>query len=420
MKDVLMILIVILLFSSCFLNQKQTYHFFAIESLPVISGLPDPYRMHTGNRVQNRGDWQAHRHYLKALLEYYQYGQMPPTPRNLKVRIDSTQTVFNGAALEINLEFFWSRNDTSVRFRAGLLKPNQAGKFPVIIKNDLFRFSYSDITNAAKRAKYSRERRLETEQQVFQDAIERGYSICKFVRTDIAPDDTSAFTSPVFLMYPEYEWGVITIWAWTYQLIIDYFETRDDIDLEKIAVTGHSRGGKTALCAGIYDERIAITCPNSSGAGGTASLRFFEDGQKKQLLVHHQAKHRHWWNKRFYEFAGAENKLPFDAHFHKMLIAPRALLNTHARQDYWANPYGTQLTFEAAQSIFDLYEVPENNGMHWRDGGHSQAAEDWAALLDFCDLIYFGKKVKRKFNLPPNPDYSDYRFETLYNWQIPQ
>ena len=38
-------------------------------------------------------------------------------------------------------------------------------------------------------------------------------------------------------------------------------------DMKRTVVTGHSRGGKTALCAGIYDERIAITAPNSSGTG---------------------------------------------------------------------------------------------------------------------------------------------------------
>ena len=44
--------------------------------------------------------------------------------------------------------------------------------------------------------------------------------------------------------------------------------TTDWADTDKIIATGHSRGGKVALCAAIYDERIALGAPNGSGCGG--------------------------------------------------------------------------------------------------------------------------------------------------------
>lgn len=47
--------------------------------------------------------------------------------------------------------------------------------------------------------------------------------------------------------------------------VIDYLVTLPEIDHEKIIVTGHSRGGKTALLTGALDERVAITVPNASG-----------------------------------------------------------------------------------------------------------------------------------------------------------
>ena len=127
----------------------------------------------------------------------------------------------------------------------------------------------------------------------------------------------------VFPLYPEYDWGTIAVWAWGYQLIIDYFETLDFVDVNKIVVTGHSRGGKTAFCGGIYDERIAITAPNSSGLGGTASHRYFELGQNEQTIGHASIANPHWWTPEFFNLAGFETRIPYDSHFGKAIIAPR-------------------------------------------------------------------------------------------------
>ena len=92
-----------------------------------------------------------------------------------------------------------------------------------------------------------------------------------------------------------------------------------------------------------------------------------------------------WFHPRYFQFANHENQLPFDAHFAKALIAPRALVNCHARQDYWANPYGTELTHRAAEIVFKWLDAGNRIGLHWREGKHAQNQEDWAALLDFAD-----------------------------------
>ena len=48
----------------------------------------------------------------------------------------------------------------------------------------------------------------------------------------------------------------------------DYLLTLPEVDKDKIIATGHSRGGKTALLLGAFDERVALTVPNASGGGG--------------------------------------------------------------------------------------------------------------------------------------------------------
>ena len=64
-------------------------------------------------------------------------------------------------------------------------------------------------------------------------------------------------------------------WAWGVSRIIDALEKTPEanIDPSRIAVTGCSRNGKGALLAGALDERIVLTIPQESGAGGSASWR---------------------------------------------------------------------------------------------------------------------------------------------------
>lgn len=404
----------LVLFGVVFLHcgKFPKYEFPPVDQLPEQKGLADPFLMYDGSHVKTLEDWQNQRHYLKAMLAYYQYGHMPPKPENLVVKQTSTREVFNGAGTEILFTITISRTDKSLDLRAGLIKPGGTGPFPMIIKNDRDAFSRDRASTTSRDSSV----RSEPEKVIFPEAIKRGYIICKYVRTDLALDDKSNRRDVgVFPLYPEYDWGTIAAWAWGYQLVIDAVETMGFLDMDKIVVTGHSRGGKTALCGAIYDERITIAAPNSSGTGGTGSLRYFEPGQRPQRIGIHVDKNPHWWGLRFYGFANNESKLPFDSHFNKALIAPRALINPHALQDYWANPYGTQLTHQAAKVVYDWLGVGDNIGLHWRPGGHAQNEEDWRALLDFADQYFFEKKVEREFNVLPYPDA-----EVPMNWKVPE
>ena len=377
-------------------NEPTQYRFPPVDKLPDRKGMPDPFLMYDGSRVATLNDWPRQRHYLKAMLAHYQYGHMPPRPKKLSVKQTSSREVFDGKATEIRLTVTISRGPKSVDLRVGLIKPGGAGPFPVVIKNDRALFDRPEDKRASKA--------FLAEQAAVREAVARGYVICKYIRTDLAADERGKRSRGVLGLYPEYDWGVIAAWAWGYQIVIDALKPLGFADMGRIVVTGHSRGGKTALCGAIYDERIAIAAPNSSGTGGTGSLRYFEKGQRPQTLAAHVGRHDHWWTPRFLTFANREARLPFDAHFAKALIAPRGLVNPHALQDYWANPYGTQLTHQAAKVVFDWVGVGSHIGIHWRPGGHAQGAEDWRALIDFADRHFFKKDVKRRFDVLAYPN----------------
>jgi len=372
------------------------YTFPSVDKLPDQASMPDPFVMADGSRVATKAHWARQREYLKAMLAHYQYGRMPPRPKKLDVKQTSSTKVFGGKAIDVRMTVTIRRGGKSVAMRVGLIRPVGKGPFPVVIKNDTVLFDKPDDKRTVKG--YS------TQQAAVGEAVGRGYIICKYVRTDLAADTRGKRATGVFPLYPEYDWGVIAAWAWGYQIVIDAIAPLGVADMDRIVVTGHSRGGKTALCGAIYDERIAIAAPNSSGTGGTGSMRYFETGQRPQTIAAHVGKHDHWWTPRYMTFANRATKLPFDAHFAKALIAPRGLVNPHARQDYWANPYGTQLTHQAAKVVYDWLGAGDNIALHWREGGHAQGQADWRALIDFADRYFFKKAVKSTFDVVAYPD----------------
>jgi acetyl esterase/lipase len=390
---------------------KTVFGFADVEDLPLQKGLPDPFLMPDGKRVQTRQDWRKQREYIKAMLAHYLYGHMPPRPKEIEIGQVGSESIYNGRGVEERYTLTIRRKGKSVTCRFLIVRPSLKKRYPTIIKNDRVSFDASPERSD-----------LSQSFDPGSEAVKRGYLLCRFHRTDLAADtrtdsDTSREAgrkAGVYPLYPEYDWGALAVWGWGHGVVLDALDQLGVADMNKVVATGHSRGGKTALCAGIYDERIAITAPNSSGTGGTGSLRYFEEGQRPQTIRHHIGKNQHWLHPRYFQFADKEDRLPFDAHFAKAVIAPRALVNCHARQDYWANPYGTELTHRAAEVVFEWLGAGDRIGLHWREGGHAQNEEDWAALLDFADHHFFDKKTDRRFD---NWNYPD--AELPFDWKAP-
>lgn len=380
-------------------QNPASYDFRPVQELRRHVGLQDPFVKPDGSRVETREEWPAQRRYIKAMLAYYQYGERPPTPSDVSVMETLSEDIYDGKATRKRYTLTIERNGKTLDLRFGLIKPQGKGPFPAIIKNDRAINQVPEEINL--------------------EALERGYVMCQYIRTDLGSDIARKLdenrNNGVFPLYPEYSWGTIAAWAWGYSLILDFFEDLDFIDLEKVVVTGHSRGGKTAFCGGIYDDRIALTVPNSSGLGGTASHRYFELGMDDQTIGHASIANPHWWTPEYFKLAGFETRIPFDTHFGKAVIAPRGFMNTHALQDYWANPFGTHLTHEAARKVYSWLGVENNIALHWRTGGHAQGVVDWLALLDFADRYFYNEEVGSRFDIIAYPTV-----KLPVKWKVPE
>ena len=191
-------------------------------------------------------------------------------------------------------------------------------------------------------------------------------------------------------------------WGWGASRVIDYFETDKTIDAKKIAVVGHSRGGKAALWCGAQDKRVAIAISNESGnSGAKISRRNF--GESIAAITKNFP---YWFIPKYASFSNHEDRLPVDQHMLLALMAPRAVYVASAADDSWADPKGQYLSLVASQPVFNLFNyktnlpdnMPANNeqiiqlprGFHNRDGAHDMNLFDWRQFVKFANE-YFKK-----------------------------
>jgi hypothetical protein len=355
----------------------------SVQQLPVQSELPDPFHAPgQRTRVTRAPEWNACRASWVQQILHYQYGALPRSRVPVEPRGVSTKRLAFGVEHSMQLR------TGPVHVEMVLTTPAGRGPFPVILDGDL---GWHRL-----------------DEQIVRAAVKRGYAVCEFDRTDVAPDAEG----PCALQRacPEWEGGRLSAWAWGFHRVLDYLETRTDIDRRRVAVTGHSRGGKAALLAGALDPRIRVTNPNNSGCGGAGCFRVL--GPKSEDLAAILREFPFWFSPRLQEFVGHTRRLPFDQHIVKALVAPRPLLSTEALGDLHANPSGTQHTYLAAREVYAFLGAEENIGIHFRPGRHQHGYEDWLTLLDFTDKHLRGKPVRRRFDKLAFP-------VAKFSWQAP-
>jgi len=339
----------------------------SLDALPSVSGLPSLFTFADGKQVESVADWQRRRHEMKAILQYYEYGHLPPRPDVVSVENLESRSLTDYNATEQRMTLVLGSR-TQLRMRIAVYRPSRAGRLPVIIREESALGHLEEVPLL----------------------MERGFMLVEYAREDLDPDKPDV-VGPAQQAYPDYDWATLAVWAWGGMRVVDYLESREDVDLDRIGIVGHSRGGKMALLAGALDERFALVAPNGSGCGGAGCFRI--EGEKCETLglITDPARFAYWFHPRLRWFEDKEDRLPFDQHFLKALVAPRALICTEANEDHWANPLGTRATTKAAQKAFDFLKAGNKNAIHFRAGGHDLTPVDWQAILDFAEWQFFGK-----------------------------
>ena len=192
--------------------------------------------------------------------------------------------------------------------------------------------------------------------------------------------------------------GSVGLWAFATMRVMDYLPLCKNVDLDHVAIIGHSRLGKTALFTGAMDERFRYVISNDSGCTGAALSRG-KDGEDIEKICD---RFPYWFCPKYKRYAGKENEMPFDQHFLLSLVAPRHLMVGSAKEDLWADPKNEFLCAAAANEAYALYgmkglvhnntfpapdtELDEGDCLyHYRFGEHYLSRLDWNAYMDFID-----------------------------------
>ena len=400
--------------------------------------LPDPLQAEGGTRVSGTETWHSKRRgEIFALFEREMYGKTPETAQarkgQLRSILQSEKTdALGGKATRREVRILFSGQEEGPYLDLLIYVPNNTakpvpaflglnfhGNHTITDEPDVRLAKWVPTQDNRDNAPLKPRGALKSRWPV-ETIIDRGYALAVGYYCDIDPDYDDGFQNgPHPLFYREGQtrpdidqWGSIGAWAWGLSRALDYLETCETIDGNRVAVFGHSRLGKTALWAGAQDGRFAMVISNNSGSGGAAiSRRAFGETIGLTMTVR-----PHWFCGNFNKYNGNEDAAPFDQHELIALIAPRPVYLGCAVEDRWADPKGELLAAFNADSTYRLLGtdgigddakkliVTERNGMiydvempplnkpvgaairyHIRSGVHDVTDYDWLQYLDFAD-----------------------------------
>lgn len=334
--------------------------------------LPCLMTLNDGKAVKTIDDWRIRRKELLDVLSREEYGYTPAAPESVAVKEISSERSFAGKAIWKKLELTIEAPLGSFTFPFNLITPIGVKGAPAFIHIN-FRPDVPD--------KY----------MPVEEIIDNGFALASFYYEDVSSD--SGNFNGIAEVYPRDEktgWGKLGMWAFAASRILDYLVTCDEIDPERVAVTGHSRLGKTALWCAAQDERFSMGISNDSGCSGAAVSRD-KVGEHVDRIA---TVFPFWFCGNYQNWKNREHEMPFDQHMLISLIAPRCAYIDSAEEDEWADPESEFLSAVTASEAWKLHRLngvvtpdamPEYNmplheggvGYHVRTGSHFYSRTDW-------------------------------------------
>lgn len=378
--------------------------------------LPDPLEFESGEPVESPANWQRRRAELHKIFEEQQYGRTPAEPRSVRFEVVEPPTpALDGSALREQVTIHFGEGESAQHLDLLVYVPaNRAEAAPLLLSIS-FLPNNQRVDDPAVRVgrRWDREsgQRVPAEgpsrfpgKLPVQQFIDGGFGIATFNYCDVDPDADGAIAQGVRQQYlapgqtelAADQWGAIAAWVWGLGRVIDYFETDDLVDAQRVAVTGISRLGKTVMWAGAHDPRIAAVIASCSGEGGAALSR----RNYGETIAHLASPRRYAYQfAKNYQRWGPDPRLaPVDAHELIALIAPRPLLLQTGTTDKWSDPKGEFLAAQAATPVYELLgetgveagDLPEPHTLvggalayYMHEGGHGMVPGDWQVYLDF-------------------------------------
>lgn len=302
----------------------------AMEELPVIETLPDPFAWSDGSGRSTRfADWGRRRREIGAEIQHYEIGRKPGQP-------DSITAEYGNDTLKVRITV---RGET-LTLTSPVILPEGEGPFPAVI--------------GIGRGSGSLPPDLFTSRDIAQ---------ISFNFTEVMAWQQKRGEEPINRLYPELiHMGAYSAWSWGISRLIDGIElVRDElpVDISHLAITGCSFAGKMALYAAAFDERIALTIAQESGGGGAAAWRVSETLGEVETLG--RTSHV-WFMEELFRISDTVNKLPFDHHELMAMIAPRALLCLGNPDYEWLADESGYVSCRAAKKVWETFGIADRFG----------------------------------------------------------
>lgn len=349
---------------------------------------PNPLVLDGGRQVDDVQSWERQRR--PELLEAFQehvYGQSLPPPEEVTFD-DGGGSGRSAKTVTINV----TGPAGSASFTLRLFVPDTGTPKGTFLLID-HRGSVSD--DAGSSSGYAPTAKI----------LEAGYALAALNAEEVAPDDAGSYRDGVINAFypadqdlPSDAGRTISAWAWGASRAMDYLETDPDIDPSKVAVIGHSRGGKAALWAGAQDTRFPVVISNNSGSTGAKLARRDDSGESISAITD---QFPHWFPDTYRRYAGNAESLPVEQNQLLALIAPGRVVVGSATDDGNADPQGEFLSYLGAAPVYELYGLGDTGltsqswppaedrgfrgpGMsyHLRSGSHGLEDTDWDIYLN--------------------------------------
>ena len=330
--------------------------------------------------------WPQRRAALLKLFAEAEFGVRPvERPKDLAFKTAPDVTILGGKAVHRAVEISCKGPYGPFAFTAHAYLPKDARKVGVFVAIALGqRLRKEGFVPAAEDPSFH--------SCPVKDIIDRGYAVVVFDNWDVALDDKDRFASSgVFAAFGPKErtatsWGALSAWAWGASRVADWLETQPEIDMSRLGVVGHSRGGKTALWVGAMDERFTLVCDNASGTGGSRLNHIDLPASEPMELASRVIPH--FYCPGFRATALKEDNLPYDQHMLLALVAPRRLCVGSCAEDSWAGPPGQRFACELASPAWERLGVGGfGDRVRWHivPGPHDLSIANWRHYLDAMD-----------------------------------
>src|SRR3954454_3973597 len=311
------------------MRNRVTAGLVVIAALGIAQGrkytLPDPLRSSSGGKV-TLAEWKSSRRAeILDLFRTHVYGRSPARPANERFKVaEEDKEALGGKATRREVDITIANAGREFTFRLTVFLPNAAKKpVPVFLL-----LNHRGTVASQVNLPFFPVDRI----------LARGYGAAGVTLIQISPDNKESWRNGIINFYdgPDERstdaWRTIAAWAWSGQRAMDYLETDKDVNARRVAVAGHSRGGKTALWCAAQDERFAMAVSSCSGESGAALARRVEG----ETIAKINQGFPYWFATNYKKYNDREDDLPVDQHELIALMAPRLVYVSSSEKDDWA------------------------------------------------------------------------------------